>query len=40
MGSNMEVVKLPVFNKGASRVIEFIMIHKLYLRMRIREVLL
>jgi len=39
MGSNMEVAKQPVFNKEASRVIGFIMMCKLYLRMRIREVL-
>ena len=35
--SDIEVAKPPVFNKEASRVREFIMVYRLYLRMRIRE---
>ena len=37
MRSQMEIVKLPVFNGEAGRVGEFITTCKLYLRMKIRE---
>jgi len=37
--SNIEVVKLPTFNGNAIKVLEFIMACKLYIRMRIRDVL-
>jgi len=36
-GSNIEVAKPPVFNGEAERVGEFIMIYRLYLKMRMRE---
>ena len=39
IGFNIEVAKPPVFNGEASRVEEFIMAYRLYLRMRIREVI-
>ena len=35
--SNIEVAKPPVFNREASRVESFIIIYRLYLRMKIRE---
>jgi len=37
IGSNIEVAKLPVFNKKVGKVRCFITVCKLYLRMRIRE---
>ena len=39
IGSNIEMAKLLVFNREASRVVKFITACKLYLRMRIREML-
>jgi len=39
MGSNIEVAKLPVFNREVSRVMRFIMVYKLYLRMKTRGAL-
>ena len=38
-GPNIEVAKPPIFNGEASKVAGFIIIYKLYLRMKIREVL-
>jgi len=38
-GSNIEIVKPLVFNREASRAVEFIITYKLYLRMRISEAL-
>jgi len=39
-GSNIEVVKPLVFNGEASRAVGFIIVYKLYLRMRISEALI
>jgi len=36
-GSNIEVAKLPVFNREAGKVRGFITVYRIYLRMRIRE---
>ena len=38
-GSNVEVFKSPISNKKASKIVDFVMICKLYIRMRISEVL-
>ena len=38
--SNIEVAKLLIFNKEVSRVMEFITVYRLYLRMRMKEVLI
>jgi len=35
--SNIKVVKLPIFNGDAIKVLKFIMACKLYIRMRIRD---
>ena len=37
MGLNVEVAKLPVFSRKASKVGGFITVCKLYLRMRMRR---
>ena len=34
---NMEIAKLPVLNRKAERVEEFIIAYKLYLRIKMRE---
>jgi len=36
-GPNIEVAKLPVFNREAERVGGFITVYRLYLRMKMRE---
>ena len=35
--SHIEMAKLLIFNGGASKIVEFITVYRLYLRMRIRE---
>jgi len=37
--SNIEVAKLQTFNGEISKVSEFLILYRLYIRMRIREVL-
>jgi len=37
--SNIEVVKLLIFNGNISRIADFIIVYKLYIRMKIRKVL-
>jgi len=37
VGFNMKVAKLPMFNRETSKMGEFIIVCRLYLRMRIRE---
>jgi len=36
--SNIEVVKLPIFNGNVSRIVDFIIVYKLYIRMKIIKV--
>ena len=36
--SHIEMAKLLIFNGEASKIVEFIIVYRLYLRMRIREV--
>ena len=36
--SHIEMAKLLIFNREASKIVEFIEVYRLYLRMRIREV--
>jgi len=38
-GSNVEVAKSPIFNREVSKVVDFVMACKLYIRMRMREML-
>jgi len=38
--SNMEVAKLPMFNEDTSKVPGFITVYKLYLRMRMRNIVI
>ena len=37
--SNVEVAKLPIFNGDVSKIADFIIVYKLYIRMKIRKVL-
>ena len=37
--SNIEVAKLPIFNGNTSKVPGFIIVYKLYLRIRMRNIL-
>jgi len=37
IGSNIEVAKLQTFNREAGKVLEFLIIYRLYIRMRMRE---
>lgn len=36
--SNVKVIKLPIFNGNVSRIADFIIVYKLYIRMKIRKV--
>ena len=36
--SNTEVAKLPKFNKKAGKIKKFIIVYKLYLRMKIKKI--
>ena len=36
--SNVEVAKLPIFNGDVSKTADFIIVYKLYIRMKIRKV--
>jgi len=38
-GSNMKVTRLPMFNREASKMLEFLTACKLYIRMKMREIL-
>lgn len=37
--SNIKVAKLPTFNRDTSKVLEFLMVYRLYIRMRMRNTL-
>jgi len=37
-GSNIEVAKSPIFNRDASKVLEFIIAYRLYIRMRMKDI--
>ncbi len=36
---NIKVAKLPTFNRDTSKVLEFLMVYRLYIRMRMRNTL-
>jgi len=36
--SNIEMVKLPIFNRKTNQIVEFIIACRLYLRMKMRDV--
>ena len=38
-GSNMKVTRLPMFNEEASKMSEFLKTYKLYIRMKMRKIL-
>jgi len=38
-GSNVEVAKSPIFNREVSKVVDFVIACKLYIRIRMREML-
>ena len=38
-GSNVEVAKSPIFNREVSKVVDFVIACKLYIRIRMREIL-
>jgi len=37
IGSNINIAKPPTFNKNASKVLSFLIVYRLYIRMKMRN---